>query len=44
MKAMVISDAVRDERLLRGEVLTIIDIMRGRLTHKATRAHIDAPV
>ncbi|PWY95913.1 hypothetical protein BO94DRAFT_507316 [Aspergillus sclerotioniger CBS 115572] len=44
LKAMVINEAVGDERLLRGEVLTIIDIMRGRLTHKVTRAYVNAPI
>ncbi|KAE8147338.1 hypothetical protein BDV25DRAFT_160576 [Aspergillus avenaceus] len=44
MKCMVIHATEGDERLLRGELLTIIDIIRGRLSHKATRASVNAPI
>ncbi|PYI11046.1 hypothetical protein BO78DRAFT_426098 [Aspergillus sclerotiicarbonarius CBS 121057] len=43
-KAMVESDAVGDDRLLRGEIMTITDIMAARLRTKSLRPHIVAPI
>ncbi|PYI00547.1 hypothetical protein BO78DRAFT_329788 [Aspergillus sclerotiicarbonarius CBS 121057] len=44
MKCLMESDAVGDERLLRGELITIINIMTGRLNTKSLRPHVLAPV
>ncbi|RAL00824.1 uncharacterized protein BO80DRAFT_356032 [Aspergillus ibericus CBS 121593] len=43
-KAMVLSDAMGDGRLLRGEIMTITDIMAARLRTKSLRPHIIAPM
>lgn len=44
MKAIVENDVIGDNRLLRGEIMTITDIMRVRLRSKTLRPHIVAPV
>ncbi|KAH8423130.1 uncharacterized protein LDX57_000886 [Aspergillus melleus] len=44
VKCMMESDSVEDDRLLRGEIITIIQIMAGRLNTKSVRAHVMAPV
>lgn len=44
MKAIVENEVIGDNRLLRGEIMTITDIMRGRLRSKTLRPHIVAPV
>ncbi|PWY84809.1 hypothetical protein BO70DRAFT_313017 [Aspergillus heteromorphus CBS 117.55] len=44
IKAMLISDAMGDERLLRGEIMTITDIMATRLRTKTFRPHVVAPI
>ncbi|GKZ80055.1 hypothetical protein AnigIFM56816_004270 [Aspergillus niger] len=44
MKAIVENDVIGDNRLLRGEIMTITDIMRGRLRSKTLRPHIVAPM
>lgn len=41
---MLESDAFGDDRLLRGEIMTITDIMAARLRTKSLRPHIVAPV
>ncbi|PWY95952.1 hypothetical protein BO94DRAFT_455239 [Aspergillus sclerotioniger CBS 115572] len=43
-KAMVASEAMGDDRLLRGEIMTITDIMAARLRTKSLRPHIVAPI
>ncbi|KAE8349395.1 hypothetical protein BDV28DRAFT_141316 [Aspergillus coremiiformis] len=43
-KVIVESGVNGDDRLLRGEIMTITDIMYGRLNTKALRPHIVAPV
>ena len=43
-KVMLASDAMGDDRLLRGEIVTITDIMAARLRTKSLRPHIVAPV
>lgn len=43
-KVIVESRAIGDNRLLRGEVMTITDIMATRLREKPLRPHIIAPV
>ncbi|RAK79452.1 uncharacterized protein BO72DRAFT_457114 [Aspergillus fijiensis CBS 313.89] len=42
-KVMLESDAFGDDRLLRGEIMTITDIMAARLRTKSLRPHIVAP-
>lgn len=44
IKAIVENDAIGDGRLLRGEIMTITDIMRARLGSNTLRLHIVAPV
>ncbi|KKK27385.1 hypothetical protein ARAM_002292 [Aspergillus rambellii] len=44
MKAMVISNTIGDNRLLRGELLAITDIMSTRLRTIELRPHIVAPI
>lgn len=43
-KVMLASDVNGDNRLLRGEIMTITDIMAARLRTKSLRPHIVAPV
>ncbi|OOF97551.1 hypothetical protein ASPCADRAFT_129231 [Aspergillus carbonarius ITEM 5010] len=43
-KVMLASDAMGDDRLLRGEIVTITDIMAARLRTKSLRPHIVAPI
>lgn len=43
-KVMLESDANGDDRLLRGEIMTITDIMTTRLRSKSLGSHIVAPV
>ncbi|GKZ20232.1 hypothetical protein AbraIFM66951_001439 [Aspergillus brasiliensis] len=42
--AMLESEAIGDDRLLRGEIMTITDIMAARLRTKSLRLHIIAPM
>ncbi|GKZ23591.1 hypothetical protein AbraIFM66951_009864 [Aspergillus brasiliensis] len=44
MKAIVENDAIGDDTLLRGEIMTISDIMRARLRSNTLRPHIVAPM
>ncbi|GLA93930.1 hypothetical protein AtubIFM57143_000783 [Aspergillus tubingensis] len=44
IKAIVENDAIGDGRLLRGEIMTITDIMRARLRSNTLRLHIVAPM
>ncbi|PYH87015.1 hypothetical protein BO82DRAFT_600 [Aspergillus uvarum CBS 121591] len=43
-KVMLESDAVGDDRLLRGEIMTITDLMAVRLRTKSLHPHIVAPI
>ncbi|GLA22770.1 hypothetical protein M752DRAFT_329032 [Aspergillus phoenicis ATCC 13157] len=43
-KAMLESEAIGDNRLLRGEIMTITDIMAARLRTRSLRPHINAPL
>ncbi|KAJ5788636.1 hypothetical protein N7457_003626 [Penicillium paradoxum] len=43
-KAILESEAIGDDRLLRGEIMTITDIMAARLRTKSLRLHIFAPM
>ncbi|KKK24735.1 hypothetical protein ARAM_007177 [Aspergillus rambellii] len=43
-KAILESEAIGDDRLLRGEIMTITDIMATRLKTKSLRQHIVAPM
>ncbi|KAE8154999.1 hypothetical protein BDV25DRAFT_146821 [Aspergillus avenaceus] len=43
-KAILESEAIGDDRLLRGEIMTITDIMATRLRTKSLRPHIVAPI
>ncbi|GES63202.1 dienelactone hydrolase family protein [Aspergillus terreus] len=44
MKCIVETDVIGDDRLVRGELITILQVMRGRLHTKYRRSHIVAPV
>ncbi|PLB55576.1 hypothetical protein P170DRAFT_461412 [Aspergillus steynii IBT 23096] len=44
IKCMIITEAVPDDRLLYGEIVTIDEIIQQRLRTKITRKHVDAPV
>lgn len=44
MKASIITGVEGDDRLLRGEILAIIDIMSTRLKTKSLHPHVVAPV
>lgn len=44
IKAIVENDAIGDDKLLRGEIMTITDIMKARLRSNTLRPHIVAPV
>lgn len=44
MKCFMESEAAGDDQLLRGELITIINIMAGRLNTKSLRPHVVAPV
>ncbi|GLB05464.1 hypothetical protein AtubIFM57258_000753 [Aspergillus tubingensis] len=43
-KAILESEAIGDSRLLRGEIMTITDIMAARLRTRSLRSHIIAPM
>lgn len=44
IKCMISTDAAWDDRLLYGEIITILGIIRQRLRTPETRKHVDAPV